>query len=515
MINVPLEDNLKKYFGFDSFREGQKEIIEDVLKGEDVIGILPTGTGKSLCYQYPAAVMDGTVLIVSPLISLMVDQVKQLKQQGFKRVAAINSFLDRSQKKKVYDHLESYQLIYCSPEMLQNEIFIHELKQRVTISLFVVDEAHCISQWGHEFRTDYLKLHEAITALDNPTLLALSATAPFHVQEDISQQLGRPHMKKRIYPMDRENIAFTIEHVANMDEKLNRIQSVLTTHPVPTMIYFSSRQWSEKAAFTLSQALPHLRIAYYHGGMEQMDRLLIQQQFMNDQLDVICCTSAFGMGVNKSNIRLVIHAHLPSQVESFLQEIGRAGRDGEQSVSLTFYAPGDSEIPKTFIRSELPEDRTVFQVIQSLHRMALHESEIMPSDVEMEGKLEISEVQWRFLRFQLEKHGMIQENRIVVNEEKMKHSYDSIISFIQERTLVKEKKLQSLLHWLHQHDCLRKEIYSSFQSSLKEPTGFCCDRCDFTFSAWDINSLMKAHRPTDWITELRMIFRQGDDYEME
>ncbi|KGP70873.1 RecQ family ATP-dependent DNA helicase [Pontibacillus yanchengensis] len=509
------ESLLEQHFGYSTFREGQKEIIHDVLDGNDVLGILPTGTGKSLCYQFPAVLMEGTVLIISPLISLMIDQVKQLKQQGYKKVTAINSFLNVEQKREIFRNLDSYKLIYCSPEMLQNPQFLGELSNKVNVSLFVVDEAHCISQWGHEFRPDYLKLDDTLQQLGNPTLLALSATAPKNVQDDIMEQLGRTHMKKHIYPMDRENIAFSVEHVSHMSEKIERMKEILTSHPVPTMVYFSSRQWSEKAAYELSQSLQHLRIAFYHGGMDQEDRLLIQQQFMNDQLDVICCTSAFGMGVNKSNIRLVIHAHLPSQLESFIQEVGRAGRDGKQSVSLTFYSPGDSEIPKAFIEGELPNEEILHSTITFLYQWGHLKGNHVKSDEEMESMLEIGEIHWRFLRYQFEKHGMIEQTNIIYDKNRWKHAYEEIKRFIQERTNIKHRKLDELVHWLHQEDCLRKSLYQPFQHSLKSPTGFCCDRCDFQFNRWEVDKRQYVKQVSSWMEELKQICLQGEPYEMD
>lgn len=513
LLENKLDEELKRTFGYSSFREGQKEIIRDVMSGQDVLGILPTGTGKSLCYQLPATMMNGSVLIVSPLISLMIDQVKQLKKQGFKRAVAINSFLDFQQKQDVFKKLHQYKIIYCSPEMLQNETFVSFLKNSIEISLFVIDEAHCISQWGHEFRPDYLKLDRILNTLNQPTVLALSATAPINVQNDIIEQIDRPNMKKHIYPMDRENIALAVEHVENMNEKLERIKSVLTSHPVPSMIYFTSRQWTEKAAFELSQSLPDLRIAYYHGGMDQTDRLLIQQQFMNNQLDIICCTSAFGMGVNKPNIRLVIHAHIPSQIESFLQEIGRAGRDGNQSVSLTLYSKGDAEIPRRLYESELPDKGVLNRVKAFLNKEEVHHN-ILPGDEEIQHQLEISEIQWRFIKYQLENHGMIKGNKIYLNSHQDKVFMD-IMTFIEERRSLKESRLRQLVNWIHQDTCRRSSLYKSFQSTLKDPNEFCCDLCDFYFHDWKVDKLEPIREWSTWDKELKKIFLQGALHELE
>src|SRR5699024_7142037 len=219
---------------------------------------------------------------------------------------------------------------------------IIQLLQQRKVSLFVIDEAHCISQWGHDFRQDYLRLHEVIVQLEEPTILALTGTATEAVQTDIMNQLKRKTMKTHRFQVERDNIALFVQHIdGNEQHKLEALQNITDNYHVPTIIYFSSRKKAEEVATYLQHEHPERAIAYYHGGMEQLDRLRVQQQFMNDQISIICSTSAFGMGINKKNIRLIIHYHPPSEIESFIQEIGRAGRDGAQSVSILLYQLGD------------------------------------------------------------------------------------------------------------------------------------------------------------------------------
>ncbi|WP_077299630.1 DEAD/DEAH box helicase [Virgibacillus pantothenticus] len=210
-----LKQKLTDYFGYDSFRQGQLEIIDDILTGENVLGVLPTGSGKSVCYQLPAMLLDGITIVVSPLISLMMDQVKQLKAKRWKRVTAINSFMDRKEREQVLQSLHTYQLIYVSPELLQQEMFQSRLKT-LHVRLFVIDEAHCISQWGHEFRPDYMRLKQIIAHCNYPPILALSATATPKVQTDIIDSLGGLPFTKHIYPIDRTNIAFCIQKVTSV-----------------------------------------------------------------------------------------------------------------------------------------------------------------------------------------------------------------------------------------------------------------------------------------------------------
>src|SRR5690625_2458184 len=209
-----LETYLKNIFGWTSFKMGQREIISDILAGEDVLGVLPTGSGKSLCYQLPAQILPGLTIVVSPLISLMEDQEKQLKARGIKNVVAINSFLSYQDRQHIYNHLNQYKLIFVSPEILQQDALLNRLKV-LTISLFVIDEAHCISQWGHEFRPDYLRLAKILTYFQHPPVLALSATASKDVQSDIISSLERPQMKKHIYPMERPNIVLYVKELEN------------------------------------------------------------------------------------------------------------------------------------------------------------------------------------------------------------------------------------------------------------------------------------------------------------
>lgn len=478
-----LEDQLKRYFNYASFRAGQKEIIRDIIDGKDVLGILPTGSGKSICYQLPAMLLDGVTIVVSPLISLMIDQVKQLKAINFKAVVALNSFMNLMDRKQVYRKLHAYKLIYVSPELLQHEALLQQL-EKINISLFVIDEAHCISQWGHEFRPDYLKLDTTIERLNHPTTLALSATATKQVQADIMNALHKPYISKQIYPMDRANIAFNVQHVEDDQEKITRITKLLKQYHIPILIYFSSRRMAENTAVLLAEKVPERRTAFYHGGMEQMDRIAIQQQFMNDQLDVICCTSAFGMGINKNNIRLIIHYHFPLQIESFIQEVGRAGRDGKESVSLLLMTPNDIYLPKNIIKNELPSENQLLFVFKQLASLFHANSSLPTNDVQIENLFEINETQWRFLRYQLEKRGMIVQGKIFYQGAQWKETYKTVSALIKQRSMLKEQKLTEMLDWIQQKECLRHHLYKNFQSNYTDAVAQCCSNCGFSWSAW-------------------------------
>ncbi|MFD2925838.1 RecQ family ATP-dependent DNA helicase [Halobacillus naozhouensis] len=506
MRNFNLKEKLYEHFGYLQFRQGQEEIIQQVLEGRDVLGILPTGVGKSLCFQLPSKLLSGSTVVVSPLISLMIDQVKQMKSAGFKSVVSLNSFMDHREKRVVLEHLDQYSLIYLSPEMLQNELVMYQLI-KLHIDLFVIDEAHCISQWGHEFRTDYLKLSRSIEQVGNPPVLALSATATPEVQTDIKQQLVRPEMLSVVYPMDKVNMSFAVEETSSHEEKLERITQVLSHKKAPTMIYFSSRMWAERVSEELKTKVDQ-RIAFYHGGMEQMDRLLVQQQFMNDQLDVICCTSAFGMGVDKSNIRRVIHYHFPTELESFIQEIGRAGRDGKPCASLMLYTPGDYHLPQMFIQNELVKPEDVEGVLHSVYDI-VYKQETELNDEEMSEELKLSETQWNFIKYQLEQEKLINHGPVIRDKHKWGQTTEKIQWILENRWKYKSRKLQEMVSWLHHPDCKRKKLYTPFQPDTRTPEVACCSNCGFRMEDMELDIEPYSATFTDWKSRLEKIFHQG------
>ncbi|GIO22596.1 ATP-dependent DNA helicase RecQ [Oceanobacillus sp. J11TS1] len=479
---IHLKDALHHHFNYDAFRIGQEEIISDVLRGEDVLGVLPTGSGKSICYQLPAKLLDGVTIVVSPLISLMIDQVKELKAASFKEVIALNSFMPFHEQQRALNHLDLYRLIYVSPEWLQKKNHQNYLK-RLQVKLFVVDEAHCISQWGHEFRPDYQRLHEVIAELNHPPVLALSATATPDVQTDIIQSLNKPNMKKHIYPMDRKNIAFCVEEVENDQQKLERIEEITKSYLVPTLIYFTSRQSSEEVALWLRAKHPNMNIAYYHGGMEASERLRIQQQFMNNQIDIICCTSAFGMGINKPDIRLVIHYHLPLQIESYIQEVGRAGRDGNSSVGVILYHKGDFRLSTNMVKNELPTIEDIDRLTRTI--LTYQNNQIdLPSPEQLHMLIDINEGAGRFILRQLQKYELVRDNVWLLDEQKWKSVRVKIIQNLEERKIYKNDKLNELYQWIRSDDCFRQSLYQSFQNGFQKPDGQCCSNCGFHWSDW-------------------------------
>jgi ATP-dependent DNA helicase RecQ len=450
---------LQTRFGYPDFREGQKEIIDSILAGNDTMAMLPTGSGKSLCYQLPAYLIDGLVLVVSPLLSLMQDQVEQIQIRGEKKVAALNSFLDFKTKNKILSCLFTYRYVFISPEMLANPAVLEKIKN-TKISLFVVDEAHCISQWGPDFRTDYLSLGDVREKLGSPTTLALTATATATVLDDIKNVLKLEKPIRWIFSVDRPNISMVVQKVGSYSEKEQQILMYVKNLEKPGIIYFSSKKMTEEMTSFL-QLKGVASVAFYHGGMQKEDRILIQQQFLSGQINIICATSAFGMGINKENVRFVLHFHMPSNLESYLQEIGRAGRDGNDSIAVLLHAPGEEQLPLQLLEQELPSN---WQVQQYLEQNGQLKNDFEGST------LGLNETQERYLKYYVKRM-----NPSTPDEKKRVVS--AIIQLIDER---KQKKLAKLTHfskWVNLTTCRRNAIKSYFSEAENLNTLRCCDQC--------------------------------------
>ena len=357
----PLEIQLEKMFGFQSFRAGQKEVIQSIMDGRDTLAMLPTGTGKTLCFQMPGYLLDGLVIIISPLLALMQDQVEQMKSNGEKRVASLNSFLTIQERDRVIRSLPLLKFLYISPEMLRSRFILDKLK-KVNIALFVVDEAHCISQWGYDFRPSYLQLNRIRNELKKPLTLALTATATPEVQADILENLSIQNAAKFIHGVNRDNISILVEEAKDYQDKLEMLMNSLKRVEGSGIVYVSSRKLAEQLSeWLLEKGFDG--VAYYHGGMETSDRILIQQQFLSGQLRIIVATNAFGMGINKNDIRFIFHLNMPLSVEAYVQEIGRAGRDGLSSVAILIYTEGDEWQAAQLIEKDFPNRSEIEWVI--------------------------------------------------------------------------------------------------------------------------------------------------------
>ena len=354
LIIMDIFEALRHYFGYNSFRNNQEEIIRHITQGNDALVLMPTGGGKSICYQIPALTMPGTAIVVSPLISLMKDQVETLQANGIE-AEALNSGNDPSADLVIRRRClqGSIKLLYISPEKLLSEI--DYLLSHIHISLFAIDEAHCISQWGHDFRPEYTQLGILREKFPNTPIMALTATADKITRHDIIEQLNLHDAREFISSFDRPNLSLSVKRGYKAAEKMHFILNFIKARPLEAgIIYCLSRKTTEKVAEDLRKKGIHA--APYHAGLSNLERNQTQEMFKNDQLLVVCATIAFGMGIDKSNVRWVIHYNMPKSIESFYQEIGRAGRDGAPADTILFYSLADIVQLSEFARQSGQQD---------------------------------------------------------------------------------------------------------------------------------------------------------------
>ncbi|GLP95267.1 DNA helicase RecQ [Paraferrimonas sedimenticola] len=360
------EQVLAQVFGYREFRPGQREVIQTALDGHDSLVIMPTGGGKSVCYQIPALLLPGLTLVVSPLISLMKDQVDSLVESG---VAAdyINSTRSREQVLDIFSRIRrgELKLLYVSPERLLAGTFLERVRES-QVSFVAVDEAHCISQWGHDFRPDYAALGRLRACLPGVPMMALTATADKATRHDIVQRLQLQHPFEQVSSFDRPNIRYTVAEKLQPMQQLKRFLSLQKGNS--GIIYCGSRRNVERVADALLVA--GYKAAAYHAGLEQDTRASVQERFLCDELDIVVATVAFGMGINKSNVRFVVHYDLPKSIESYYQEVGRAGRDGLESEALLLFDPADEGRVRSLLSSGSTNEEQLRVELHKLHSVA-------------------------------------------------------------------------------------------------------------------------------------------------
>lgn len=364
-----LTELLKIHFNYGSFRPGQEQAIDAILAGKDVLAVLPTGGGKSMIFQLPSLVLDGISIVVSPLIALMKDQVDSLLKVGIP-ATFINSSISLSEtNNRLKDVADGkYRLVYVAPERFYNKFFLEQLKT-VKVSLFAIDEAHCISQWGHDFRPSFLRLKEVIKNFGSPIVVALTATATPEVRDDIARQLALTNYESVISGFSRPNLQFAVVLTSN-SKKLEYILDVAKEQEGSFgIIYAGTRSKVDEIVEYLSDN--NIAALAYHAGMDNNSREWVQERFMNGEVKIVVATNAFGLGINKKDIRFVIHNDLPGTVEAYYQEAGRAGRDGKDSICLLFYSSSDRYLQEFFIAGDNPSP----ELIRDVYRFLIDEYE--------------------------------------------------------------------------------------------------------------------------------------------
>ena len=479
---MELRAALREKFGFDSFQPGQEEVVRRVVDGQDTLAILATGAGKSLTYQLPALLLDGTTVVVSPLIALMKDQLDMLKQLGVTEVLALNSTLSEDQEAAAMTRIRDGQIkiVFVTPEKLEDEQFVSIL-QGLRVPLFVVDEAHCISHWGHDFRPAYLALGHIIEKLGKPTVLALTATATPAVREDILAQLGIPHSKPIVKGFDRPNLVYEVRRAESESDKFKILRSLFSegrSLEGTGIIYTATIKNALEVQKYLHDSLD-IPAAVYHSKLQKQDRISVHELFMDESIRAVVATNAFGLGIDKPNIRFVMHYDLPGSVEAYTQEAGRAGRDGERSRCILIYRMSDTRVQNYFLTGKYPNIEEVQKVFGTLEYFASQDGGVSLTDMRKISQLPLTKL--KVILALLRKSGFIEtksRSKYVLTEGALKNrelvlnlaNYDTKKSYDQS-------KLAMMLQYAETTSCRRRFILNYFGEDYDVPNCGACDNC--------------------------------------
>lgn len=454
------KQTLKTFFNYDDFRPGQEDIVNSIYEKNDTLVLMPTGGGKSLCYQVPALMSDGICIVISPLIALMKDQVDTLNSKKIKAIA-LHSQLSDEEKKEFNAAIESYKFIYISPERLANSYFIKQIRN-LKISFIAVDEAHCISQWGHEFRPSYRRISTIRDLFPDKSLIALTATATPDVKQDIIDTLKLKNHNEFVKGFDRSNLTYDVIEVT---DKYKAISHLLNEEEGPSIIYASTRKQVEQIHAYLQENTKE-KIVHYHGGLPDSERHRTQDLFVSGKVRILISTNAFGMGVDKPDVRLVIHYQLPGDPESYYQEAGRGGRDGKMSRCVLLFKHNDREVHEHFLKHGLPS----FPLAQKVMKKT---AQAISSDDLMSLNSNESEILKNTIRY-------LVRNKFLSYSKKDDLFSQTVLSKNYELHLKyyiqgQERKLDAMVDYCATHLCRRNYMLDYFGESHANEA---CNRCD-------------------------------------
>lgn len=481
-----VDEVLRNTFGFEHLRSGQDAVVSAVMQGRDALAIMPTGGGKSLCYQLPALCREGLTVVVSPLIALMKDQVDALQARGIP-AAAINSSLGAEEYRQVMGALQSgeLKLLYVAPERFSQQGFMNTLR-RVQVSLLAIDEAHCLSQWGHDFRPDYLRLGRARQELGYPQTLALTATATEHVRQDILSVLELRDPAVTISGFGRDNLDFRITACDTRRDKFERIAEVAKKWK-QGIVYCSTRKTVMLVFEDLVQR--HINAVAYHAGMTDSERAFSQDAFLSRRADVVVATNAFGMGIDRADVRFVVHFEIPGSVEAYYQEAGRAGRDGEPAVCELLFNHADLKTQEFFYEGAnppLPVIRSLYNLLRARCSFETHELQMTADEMTAELGADVNPMAVSTALSVLVHAGAIQRYDIpgtltkgtrVCEPEKRFEQLDIDRNALEEKARRDHRKIEAMTRYAYSTGCRQQWILDYFGEQNSEPCGH-CDQCD-------------------------------------